>query len=187
MFAISKVGATTLLKTIAEFQKDWNKAHDDAHVLAVSSLYHAAAHGDTRPLQNLFNVFGVNYQTALTQYVTRIQKETPGVAFLNYSKADGWTVKKNVEAEKKAFLAFADENLINPDGQKYKRFYERNIIVEAILLDDKRFAQQLKTLLKKAKGERQNVTANVDPKLVRELETLVAHAEQTAGVEATAH
>lgn len=186
-FSILKVTAAKLLEGVAKFQKMLTETLDNGHVLAVSVLYHAAAHGDTRPLQNFFNVLPKNFQTSLKLYWARIAKEHPEVDFLNYTTKEGFTVKKDVEKQKKAFMTFADDNLINPDGDKFKRFYERDILVEVILLDDKKFAQQLATLVKKAKGESEGTNSTVDKKIVKEAEILLAHAQQAAGIEATTH
>lgn len=183
-FAIVKATAAKLLEGVAKFQKLQQEFHDNAHVLAVSVLFHAAEHGDVRPLNNFFNVLAKNYQTALKLYWMRIQKENPEVNFLTYTTKEGFKVKTGVEDEKKTFMAFAQDNLINPDGEKFKRFYERDILVEVLLLDNAKFATQLASLLKKARGEAENVNSTVDKKLIKEGEIFLAHVQQAAGVEA---
>lgn len=179
--AILKVSAAKLLDGIAKFKKLQDQFHDDAHVLAVSVMFHAAEHGDVRTMNNFYNVLSKNYQTAYKLYWARIAKEHPEVAFLTFNTKEGFKVKKDVEKEKTAFMAFAEEILI--EGEKFKRFYERDIVVETILLSNASFTKKLNTLLKQAKGESENVESKVDPKLIKELETLVAHSAQTAGIE----
>ncbi len=184
MFTIQKTNKTlsTAIKSYATAQ---GKLNDKAHVLAVSVIFHAAEHGDVRPLQAFYDTLTVNNQTSFKQYIRRIFTENPQVSCLKYSSKEAkWSMQEKSNEARKALVLMCEEKMINPDGVTFKRFYERENVQEAaILLDNQAVLKRLKSLIAQAKRNDDKVTSTVDSKVLKELETFAQKLEPMA----TAH
>jgi hypothetical protein len=175
-FAIRVDNKGSLLKAILSFGKAFAKAHEHAHILAVSALAHAARTGDIRPLNAFYSVLPTNMQTSLRQYLGRTFKMHPTADCIGFKK-DAFAMTKDTAEAREELASVCEAHLINPDGVNYKRFYEREIISEALLLQDKDVISRLNALLRMAKGEasgKKEVKSEVTKDVIAVLENAVS-------------
>lgn len=176
MYAIQKVSGKKLAQLIAAWTKSYKKVYDMAHVYAVSALYHAAAHRDPRPLNAFFKALNKNDAEALRLYYARlVATEKAPVAFLTFEKNEFHVADLTPEVQQMQdnFVKLAETSLINPDGESYKKFFERNNISESKIFDEAEFLKVLKGLEKKANKE----GAAIDRTLIAPLNNLIHLAE----------
>lgn len=195
--------ATKLNALISRTVKGYHKASEDLHVAFVSSLNHAAKHGQPAPLNNLF--IGLKEYPNLIQsmkaYVRRIDTllddegnpvldaagkfQTSPYKFLDYTSKDGFAVVTGAKSQREAFLKHAEADLINPDGKIYKRVDQRDNVKEEQEFTTKNLLATMASLLKKAKGEAAMVNSMISPIEIKALEA--AFDEITKIKEANAH
>lgn len=175
-YAIHKVTGKKLVQMIAAFAKSYKKVYDMAHVYAVSALFHAATHRDVRPLNAFVAALNKNDAEALRLYFARlVRDEQAPIGFLTFEKgafviAD---LTPEVQEMQDNFVKLAEGSLINPDGERYKKFFERNNITESKALDEATFLKLLKGVHSKASKE----DAKVDQSLIAPLNNLISLAE----------
>jgi len=166
---------------------------DMLHTAMVSALFHAAEHGQCAPLQRLFESLTTNDKTAVRgSYIRRIHAACGGLdwseyyadgealpvpeeilkaatekgAWLTYSEKNGFGVKQDVKEAREAFKKLAEEKLINPDGEVWRRFYDRNNLAEVGMFGNKQVVAGINALLKNAKGESERKESTVDKKII---------------------
>lgn len=187
MAQIHLIPGAKLMPMLKKLTKMGDEFHTAIHQFACSAMHHACKTGDTRPLTMFFNdVLTENYKTAFRLFLRRTYKEHPETECIGYKREEGFTIGGSDQKAREQLAKLIEAKLLNPDGVDYKRFYERNVIQEAILLDDKKFAQQLATLLKRARGEVGRVETKVSKDLINKLENLVTAAQAKVGVEKAA-
>lgn len=144
------------------------------HQVFISTLNHAALHGDFRPLNNLYSNADKNKKSMMKFHVQRFQKENPEAAAFSM-KDDLFTLKDYKEnsernAARQQFIALVPA-LLNPDGVQFKFFFERDVIVEAAVLDNTTFIKRLATLVTKAEKEGSKVDQAIVARAKQVLET----------------
>lgn len=172
-FKIVTTNTTKMIERIKSFTKAFSKINDEMHVLAVSVLHHAAKHRDTRPLNKFYSVLPVNLQKSLKLYVNRLQTEQSEVTFLRF-KDDEFQVLDPNSLNEGRFAALASAHLINPDGSKYTRFYERDVVKENAVYGDTSFLDSMKKARARAVKEGSKVT----PAVVVYLDEFIAKAKR---------
>lgn len=176
-YSLIRLPQDKFLALLTKGAKAYAAMSDNMHVWAVSALNHAAEHGDTRPLNSFYDFMRVSDQTAFKLFVRRVFQDFPEAKFLDFKKIDDVPQFVATEVEARApFLALVD-NLINPDGEKFYKWFDRNPLQQAIILNDAGFLSQLTSLLNKAEGKSKKVEARVSPELIAPLRNLVTMAK----------
>lgn len=180
---------TKLNQAVTKFARTAAQFRNEAHVVAVSVLVHANEHGQIAPLNAFFGMLLKNEQQAFRTYVGRFQKVADkdgklvptNMAFLKFEKGefriDTDQPQKN-RGKASAFVKHADKRLINPDGKVYKRFLETDNIADLKELLDGGVITNLKSMLKRANGEVDNVKSKVSDPLLKLLSKTVEEAER---------
>lgn len=178
----SLILATTdrLIAMVKTLMVGYAKMHDQLHVMACSTIFHAAKHGDVRPLNQFYWGLNTNYSTAFRFWIGETFKRHEAARCLKFSTTDGWQVLPNTTKEREAFMGVIGKHLINPDGKTYLRFYERNIIQSALIFGDTNVVQALKGLVAKAERHDDKVQSHVSPELAIMLKGTLAKAEDYA-------
>ena len=187
--------AAALNNAISKVIKVGQSYRDQLHVCVVSALYHAAEHGQTAPLNRLYESLTSNDQTALRgSYIRRIHAAVGGIdwaewqdengkakpvpeelmkassekgAFLSYSEKQGFFVKEGTMEARKGFQTLAEKKLINPDPKEgWLRFFERNNLAGVQVFGNKQVLAGAKALKSNSHGESERKKASVHPKLV---------------------
>lgn len=176
MFKLVKGSTSQLTKAIKALSSARNNAFDHSHVMACSVLAHACMHGDVRPMNLFYSILTVNEQTSLRFWLGHAIRTGKTGEPLKFSKGE-FSVIENTKAERARLLKLCETRLINPDGETYKRYYDRNIVKDIQIFGDAELASALKKLLKKATGATDNVKASVDKTLIAGLSNVVNLAE----------
>lgn len=178
-----KADTGKLLKLVANLLKGYAQMHDDLHAMACSVCYHAAKHGDVRPLNTFFNGLNVNYQTAFRFWIGRAFTANEKARCLEWSKKEGWAMIGKTDAERKSFITMIEHRLLNPDGKTFTRFYERNVITEQYFFGDEDIAAALHRLINKAETDDpdKRKATKVSPELLIALKRATAKADEIVG------
>lgn len=173
-----KAGISTALKT-------YHSVGAKLHVLAVSSLFHAATYGDASCLNTLFNGLRKNDQTALKLYAKRymvitglegeepdgLPSETIQAAYdagkiVTFTKGE-FQVCKGISDGKapkseaaKAFVSILENRCIKPDGETDKMVFDRSSITESKTLGDADVLSAILKAIKASTKENDNRTVN---------------------------
>lgn len=165
---------------------------DNMHLAFISSLWHAAKHGQCAPLNRLFASFTSNDQTAARNFLRRVHAALGGLDFSSYivdgeqevipaevmnaaveagswlaynAKNKNFAVKKDTVDVREAFETLADGSLIEPDGEVWKRFFDRNNLAELKAFGDAQFLKDMEAVEKKLAGDNARVDSQVSNKL----------------------
>jgi hypothetical protein len=179
MLNIIKASTSSLNKHIKSWAKRQAKVLVDGHVLACSVLAHAMQHGDVRPLNLFYDCQTVNMQTALRIWIGHATKVGKTGDVLDFTDK-AFHILPGTPKERKAMLKLVTEKLINPDGEVFKLYFERNIVKELALYTDVEFAAELKRLYKKATTDSETRHSKVNSNLLAALGNVVNLAEVRA-------
>ena len=194
-----------LNREIGSFATLYSKTHAAAHKLMVSTLVHAAEHGQPAPLNRFFQILATNDKDAARLYIRRTfailggwdgtttvpqaDMETYKVngAFLEYRTKEGFVVLSSkdhptAKTARAKLMTFANQ-MIEPDGKVFKKFLERNNFAETKKFGPDELQRGLNTLLKKSKGDRKNIEPDhISDDMIAALEA----AQRVIGVPASA-
>jgi hypothetical protein len=190
----TRITDTALLNAgIVQWGKDGQKHRAKGHVLLVSALAHVATHGNVAVLNNMFKIADTNTRNAIRNYVRRFQTEmvltdnrftpkrddegnevqTP-IAFLEFSKQEFHVIGGHMD-HRTRFVEFSDKNLIEP-SKRWPAYYDINILAERQRFDTMSLATRIKSLLKNAEKNRENI----NPKVLKRLEESVSYISAIA-------
>lgn len=177
--------AKVINNKLTALKKQGESYHTALHVMAVSVLVHAAEHGQVAPLNRFYGLLSTNYQTAFKLYVQRFQQRSTDdgdrvpteYAFLKFEKGEFAVDTELPKGNRKKFQDLAEKHLINPDGEKVKRFYERNNLAEVKKFGDDQVITSLRNMVKSAKGEKDNVKPTVSDPVLKAISEALAKAE----------
>lgn len=168
---------------ITMFLKDYTDLGIRAHVLGVSAIYHACMHGNAAPLNNLFAGLRPNDQTAVRQYVKRIQiinglgdeklelenldSDVVNAALdtgkvLDFAQNQFRIARGHTSEQAKTLAELCERRFLNPDGEKDKLIFARNAFAEVRALGESDVLGQIE----------QNVRSYLDNKSARRKITL---------------
>mgnify|MGYP000140236385 CR=1 FL=1 len=144
---------------------------NDFQALAVDTSYHGAEHGDCTLLNRFYAALSRAHQSAFLRWIAAevsslYPKDTkPELFWLGHRKE--FFVRKNTGEDRRKFVdhlkrcveAANAENASDID-KAFGRFFEIDPAKAANLFDDVKLYKQLHTLLKKAKGDDAEVSAD---------------------------
>lgn len=159
---IMKVSTSELIKEVNRFSKRSKSFHNDMHVLAVSVLFHAAEHGDCRPLDRFYNdALPRAYQVSFKLFVKRIMdpKGFDTGVWLTFERETFNIVSETTEARQK-FKRLAEEGYPSEDeGEDVPplidgdAFFTYNPINEAKIFDTMQLVKRIDQLIRDVKKD----------------------------------
>ncbi len=172
-----------LTKANKSFGRKYATLAVTAAVLCVSNIVHAATHGDPSTLNQWYSMLGTNDGTAVRNYIGRLTAIVGGWdgvstvtgeemnafkakgQFITYSKGAfeiiPVTVYENADLNRKAVMALAGD-MLNPDGERFRDFNQRNNLSEIKVLGDTEMIARLDKIIKEAAGT-EKVQSKVTP------------------------
>jgi hypothetical protein len=183
MTQFTLIPGAKLMPMLKKLVKQGAEFHAAIHQFAISSMHHACKTGDTSPLNTFFNdVLTENYKTAFRQFLRRVYRDWPESECIAYETENGFVIGGSDAKNRQVLAALCEKELLNPDGVKVMRFYERNVIKEHQEFGDVEFTKQLKALMNRATNSTEQRTSRVSKDLTDKLQNVIdfatARAEQ---------
>lgn len=142
-----------LTTAVAAFAISYKEVQEQAHVIAVSAIWHVAKFGDVTNLNRLNAVLSSNDQTALKMYLRRIQtvnglvlggdnvspeglpsevlnQKLEAGAIVTFKKGEYVVVKGHTSDAATNLVGLCETRFITPDGKEDKKVFERNNFAE---------------------------------------------------------